>query len=761
MMKRGIFQQGAAAWGLRSFFSVLLACTPAAALTGGQRCTAAKLRAAGADVMHQMRCQIAATRAGTAVDPACLTRAAAKFARAFQRAEGTGECITSGDAAAIEAQADTFLTAVVAAIPASLTPPPSPAQRRCAAAKYRRAARKAYDKATCYAKAARAGSAVAARCISGAEHRFDTAFAVAERRGECAISDNAAAVEAEVDGFVSAIVSALPAIPPTPTPTATATPGPISSDLGAAPNGGGCYPTALTLSSPVDMLTLVNPEWAPVVNGQLVDSIPVLAQGTIVGGHGDTGGDYPGTHARSDVNTFVSLDDPASGLYATGNPDEIAFEWEAGAYPDWAWGGAGDRIVGLGRRIFDCGHPGSLAGHCSLTTNQGCALNSECPAGETCIDPHFRYQSEIHPPFATAVMRFGRGAVLDTSPATTAVPATRTDVFISPNGGAAGDACIAQHLANPLTLTGTECYPLSQPLAAAHLNDRDFDFEVPLPARPPGGHALWRIQEYATPGAVAPAVEVVPFEDDPAPYLAVHVRLTQSTPGGLPTGYAGTLFAGWDNDPTPLTHVRVTLDAVVIRNALQLLTPVVPRICSGNGAACNTTADCPSGQTCSGVGPVKSWRLQVALNNEWRELSGLSSVSSGDVIAQGVTFDQYLPADGGVQISADGVSEDCISTMFGKSLAREVTELGVNDLQNCLLSTPHDPGRVNVSYPGPSFGAPSGVMDYETQSVGGDGGTCSVTSTRLCVVGADCPSGETCHRTGGAFALRYRIERLP
>jgi hypothetical protein len=31
----------------------------------------------------------------------------------------------------------------------------------------------------------------------------------------------------------------------------------------------------------------------------------------------------------------------------------------------------------------------------------------------------------------------------------------------------------------------------------------------------------------------------------------------------------------------------------------------------------------------------------------------------------------------------------------------------------------------------------------------------------MCVVSDDCPSGESCITTGGAFALRYRIERLP
>jgi len=52
-------------------------------------------------------------------------------------------------------------------------------------------------------------------------------------------------------------------------------------------------------------------------------------------------------------------------------------------------------------------------------------------------------------------------------------------------------------------------------------------------------------------------------------------------------------------------------------------------------------------------------------------------------------------------------------------------------------------------------------MDYETVSSGGEGGNCSTSTTLTCVVDDDCPSGEMCQTTGGAFSLRYRIERLP
>ena len=133
---------------------------------------------------------------------------------------------------------------------------------------------------------------------------------------------------------------------------------PVNSDLAVAENGGGCYPTGIH-PAVLDMLTLINPEWAPILNGQTVDSAPVLVHGTVQGMHGDTSGDFPATHIRADVNHFVALDPADADRLATGNDDLLLhFEWEAGAYPAWAWAGTGDRVVGLGRWIFDCGHPG-------------------------------------------------------------------------------------------------------------------------------------------------------------------------------------------------------------------------------------------------------------------------------------------------------------------------------------------------------------------------------------------------------------------
>jgi len=75
--------------------------------------------------------------------------------------------------------------------------------------------------------------------------------------------------------------------------------GPIASNLAVPANGGGCYPIGINASQP-DQFTLVDPEWAPVVNGQTIDSTPVLVHGTAVTSHGDIGDDFPTTHVTPD-----------------------------------------------------------------------------------------------------------------------------------------------------------------------------------------------------------------------------------------------------------------------------------------------------------------------------------------------------------------------------------------------------------------------------------------------------------------------------
>jgi hypothetical protein len=508
-----------------------------------------------------------------------------------------------------------------------------------------------------------------------------------------------------------------------------------SSNLAASFNGGGCHPIGTT-SQMIDMLQLTDPEWAPVVDGQQVESAPVYVHGVARHAHGDTGGDFPFTHGRPDATAEITPDaDDAFRLASgnvTGEGGQMEFEWENGAFPMWMLPGDGDRIVVFGRWIFDCGHPDSSPGHCAAAPASACVLDSDCAATDRCVGAEFGYTSEIHPPQAVAVMRQGRGGIVVDGGAP--VLATRADIFVSPNGGAAGDRCMLAHHSIGDIVLDVQCYPLAQPIAK--INATDFEFDVPLPPPPPNAHAAWRIVDQPQDlfGGVAAAIEVTPHENDPSPFLHVVVKMTRPTAAGMPTGFAATMFAGWDAPPsTPLTHVRVSIDSLAIVNALKPATPVI--------------RDAPG------------WRMQVAVNGEWQVVTGLDNVATGDVVAQTLVFDQYLPIDGtaAVHLVANGTSASCIDTFYGTNLSDQLNTLGWGAGVACLVTTDPYPGEVDVTFNGPTFGAGA----HATPSQRADGGTCSTTTATACIADNDCPTNETCVSTGTAFAVRYTITTVP
>ncbi len=524
---------------------------------------------------------------------------------------------------------------------------------------------------------------------------------------------------------------------------------PVDSNLATFMRGGGCYPQGLRgqLPSPLDQIeqiVLVNPEWAPVENGQVIDSKPVLVHGVAHVPHGDTGGDYPANHVFSDHTAQLELDEADRWLLGTGNFDSagearLEYECESGKCPDWAWLGEGDRVVALGRWIFDCGHPNAEPGHCSGATDEECILDGDCGDGQTCTGAVFRYSTEIHPPQATAVIRAGRGGVVSDEPDAAPTAATRVDVWVNADAGAAGDRCSLSHV-EPLAdvIVKHDCYPLSQPVAP--INDYDFPFDVPLPPKPSASaKPTWRVvpRDLRHANAIAARLEVVPRTGGADPHLAMTVRMTQPAATGLPTGYAATIYAGWQEaGPGDLTHVRVTVEKVAIANALQPATPVVRE--------------------------VKTWRLQTAVNGEWQSLHDLERVSTGDVIPQRLVWDQYLHPNDAVHLRTDGVARICIDTMFGKALVTDIREIGPAGTIECLLTNGQNPspGEIDVSYPGPDFGAGTGSKTYDVPSEGSSGGACSATTNQLCVTDSDCPSGESCDAGGSAYTLSYTIERL-
>ena len=292
-----------------------------------------------------------------------------------------------------------------------------------------------------------------------------------------------------------------PEAPVTPLPMTQPPPAArLSSDLAAFFHGGGCYPQGVPLGSidaQFSQIALINPHWAPVQSGQSPDSDPILVHGIVHSPHGNDGGDFPVDHGSSDATAELELDAADRNFAATGNGSDanarLEIEWESGKWPDWAWPGEGDRIVALGRWIYDCGHDGAQAGHCMADGARTCIVDADCqpPACSTCSamdvcqGQHFQYSSELHPPYATAVLRQGRGGRV-ASETSVASAATRADIFVSVDGGSAGDRCVVSHH-DPLVdlIFSTECYPLAQPLAPLNKYDcRAASRPTPTPCAP-------------------------------------------------------------------------------------------------------------------------------------------------------------------------------------------------------------------------------------------------------------------------------------
>lgn len=536
--------------------------------------------------------------------------------------------------------------------------------------------------------------------------------------------------------------ASLPPPPPPAVPT-------LSSNRAAHDFGGGCFPQGAKTDPLVGQYVLVNPHWAPVVNGTSPEADPVRVEGTAYESHGDVGGDYPPDHATPDATAALEPDPPYRGLLATGNfsdptaPERgrMELEWEAGSWPAWARPADGDRIVALGRWVFDCGHMDAVAGNCSATTGESCLIDddcrppacSRCDVAERCVGQRFGYQTEIHPPQATAVLRRGGAAPLSTDPSAPAVPVTRVDLYASADGGGAGDRCLQTHRDDPLSLLKLECWPLSEPLAPLHRYD--LAFEVPLPPPPPSGVPAWRVESHDVPGGVPAGIEILPDPSASPPSLRVRVKLASPTGGKLPTGVAATLYAGWRGSGPPATRLRLTIEEIDVVNALKPTVPVVRR--------------------------ADGWVLQASVNGVGEVIPALGEVRSGDRVPESVVFETALPSDGSLHFLVNGTSRGCIDTLFGRSLRTDLTEMSLTDLAQCLLSPGADPGIAEATYRGPDFGSGGGSLDRTIASVGGDAGTCSPGGGWGCVADADCALGQRCTKGGGAFAVRFRIESIP
>ncbi|MFQ5668530.1 MAG: hypothetical protein ACE5I7_19165 [Candidatus Binatia bacterium] len=605
---------------------------------------------------------------------------------------------------------------------------------------------------------------------------------------------------------------------------------------------GGCYPNGVPPSDPLaaqlGLLDTVNPEWQairPMIPGADASLPPVAVPVEITGTVGlskSPGDDFPASHLSPDYNAEIIPDD--NGLLATGNGNQrVEFEWEADKFPLFAWAGEGDRIIALGRWIFDCGHPDpGPQGRCSGDPTAVCNIDADCASG-TCSAPapNFNYQSEMHPPQAVVVLRnksIGRR------------PATRADVYISGDAGGAGDRCTVTHLADPLDVLFTKecflnhcsttvarsclvdadcakketCIRLDPSQQLANVNASDFEFDMPLPAQPPGATKVKiKAKKIRIKGVKGSQMPKPTFQVTLSPTPNVHVTVPMTVPvkGQLPSVFAESISAAWKGDKVKLKKVQVRFTSLTINNPVKDSTPAISRQCTDpagglTGTACTDDTTCPTGSCAASAKPchvnadckptdfctggsrciggiTPGWRAWAEVNGDWVQFQNLASVgaeapflappyvqpSTPLTIKEKYRFNEFVPEDGSIHIKASGRSLSCINTalFFGENLKVNLQRLGLDAGAACLLAASRDPGTVDITYTGPDFTTPTGTattctvngkrMTCSATSEGGDGGTCSVTSDRLCVTDADCPAGETCNVTSGAFTLQYTM----
>ncbi len=173
-------------------------------------CAPDKIKAASKKISDIAKCFAKAVKDG--VDPDCFFKAEIKFVTAFDKAEEKRDCVTVGDAGAVEGNVDAAVGAFVAALAPAMLPEES---QKCAVAKIGLAAKKATAKLACQSKAVKKALPVDVECLTKAEERFAIAYQKLDGKGGCVTTGDAPGVEAIIDGLVDALVTMLaPLTPP-------------------------------------------------------------------------------------------------------------------------------------------------------------------------------------------------------------------------------------------------------------------------------------------------------------------------------------------------------------------------------------------------------------------------------------------------------------------------------------------------------------------------------------------------------------------
>jgi len=183
--------------------SILLLVSTAYAQTDALRCASSKLKASGKNVLKAHLCQAKSAKLGIPVDDGCLVKAGSKMASGFDKAEGKGGCVTTGDFATVEVINDQ-LTADNAD---ALEHTGDTESQRCAFSKRKAAGKNANSLLKCRSKAAKKVELVNAECLSKAAGKLGTSFSKAEGKGGCATAGDSGAIGTAIDTAATSVTA--------------------------------------------------------------------------------------------------------------------------------------------------------------------------------------------------------------------------------------------------------------------------------------------------------------------------------------------------------------------------------------------------------------------------------------------------------------------------------------------------------------------------------------------------------------------------
>lgn len=247
----------------------------------------------------------------------------------------------------------------------------------------------------------------------------------------------------------------------------------------------------------------VVPSWVSVVEGSETRTLEgVLTKSKV------THTDFPlePWHTYYDWNFFVHVDPQYEYLLSTNEEhdgDIIECEWDTAYLPQWAWPQRGDRVVIIGRWIYDCGHPKGGS-----------------------------HKTELHPP--KTVVSFRREATQ----------------FAGNDGPTRATKAV--------TYIGREGGYWRQPI-----NDQDYVFDLYLPPKPyDEAEPIWSIRSKT--GRLPVQPEVSPFPTTHERALRIVVPLEGVQPH--PDEYGVVVAGGWTDprgtETAGIERVRVHVEKI-------------------------------------------------------------------------------------------------------------------------------------------------------------------------------------------------------